>query len=207
MPSRPGVRRLADHARQYRCTTLVCVLERPSNPGNVAAVMRNVDALGVGHLYIITDRPRTSEAIRNDDSLNHLSASASRRVHTRCFATTAECLEHLARRRYHNVVTSPHVKGKTNAFLEQYWGFQQHHVAVWFGNETCGISDEAVAAADACVQLEMRGFVESFNLACTTAIVLHHVVARRHEWGRRRAERRGLEPIPPAVRPASGPQA
>ncbi len=200
MPQRAGVRLLARHAKTYRCTTLVCVLENPSNPANVAAVMRNVDALGVGKLYIVTDRGRTSDAIRNDSSLNNLSASASRRVYTQCFATTASCLEYLARKRYRNVVTSPHIKGKTNAFVDDYQ-FTAPHVAVWFGNETDGISDEAVAAADACVQLEMRGFVESMNLACSTAIVLNAAVNQRHARGRERVGRKGLPPVPRAVRP------
>ena len=178
---RTSLRRKADRASQMRCRTLACVLENPGNAGNVASVMRNVDCLGVGRLYIVTDQP-----FPHDRTLLHQSASASKWVYTRCFPTTRACLDHLARLNYRSVVTSPHTKGRTNALLGEYAGFTAHHLAVWFGNETDGASDEAIAAADACINLTMRGIVESMNLATTTGIVLHHVVERRMAWCRER---------------------
>jgi tRNA (guanosine-2'-O-)-methyltransferase len=46
-------------------------------------------------------------------------------------------------------------------------------VAVVFGTEKYGISDEVKDASDVFLRIPMVGFVESFNLSASAAIVFH----------------------------------
>jgi len=79
---------------------------------------------------------------------------------------------------YTNAITSPHQKDANNINL--YEGtFTQKRLAVWFGNESHGISREAVEHADMCIQVPMRGVVESLNLATSTGIVLSFISYQR----------------------------
>lgn len=39
---------------------------------------------------------------------------------------------------------------------------------MWFGNESKGVSEEAVETADVCIRIPMRGIVESLNLGTST---------------------------------------
>jgi tRNA (guanosine-2'-O-)-methyltransferase len=52
-------------------------------------------------------------------------------------------------------------------------------VALVFGNESRGVSDEAVALADANFTIPMLGFVQSFNVSVAAAITLARAVDRR----------------------------
>lgn len=79
------------------------------------------------------------------------------------------------------MVTSPHVKGKENVVLHEA-DYTQPRLAVWFGNEGRGISDEAVDASDFCVSIPMFGMIESLNLGTTTGIVLYEITKQRREY-------------------------
>jgi tRNA (guanosine-2'-O-)-methyltransferase len=58
-------------------------------------------------------------------------------------------------------------------------------VALVFGNESRGVSEEALARADARYVIPMRGFVQSLNVSVAAAVSLAHAVERRvHERGR-----------------------
>lgn len=178
------IRTRADAAKQTRCRTLICVLENPSNVGNVGSVIRNIDALGVGKLYVINPPHAKIQlqdwpACRTSRSTTACtSVSANKWVYMRTFKSTQDCIDHLAKRKYVSIVTSPHIKGKTNVKLTE-GVYTQARLAVWFGNETTGISDEAIAAASTCVQIPMCGIVESLNLATCTGIVLHEIIKQR----------------------------
>ncbi len=50
---------------------------------------------------------------------------------------------------------------------------------MWFGNESRGISVEALNEADMCIQIPMGGIVESLNLGTSAGIVLSYVGYQR----------------------------
>ena len=171
----------ADQAKQLRCRTLICVLENPSNLNNLATIMRNIDALGVSRLYVISNdnqivRP-SNRAIRR--IINPLSSSAYKWIFIKYFDSTEKCLQHLEKNHYSSVVTSPHVKGKINYNLLEANFTKYKNLAVWFGNESSGISQEAIENSVGCIHITMAGIIESLNLSITTGIVLHFIAEQR----------------------------
>lgn len=60
--------------------------------------------------------------------------------------------------------------------------FTKNRLAVWFGNEARGISDEALENAAECIQIPMGGIVESLNLGTSTGIVLSYVGYQRLKY-------------------------
>jgi tRNA (guanosine-2'-O-)-methyltransferase len=158
----------------------VCVLENPRDVVNIASAMRNISAFGVEKLYVIGNNPMVSdfETSRNHKRLGNVSVGANRWVFVRQFDTASECMEHLRKERYTVAVTSSHVKDKENVSL--YEGtFTQKRLAVWFGNESSGVSEEAVAGADLCIEIPMGGIVESLNLGTSTGIILSYISYQR----------------------------
>ncbi|WP_308426762.1 TrmH family RNA methyltransferase, partial [Mesonia mobilis] len=97
------------------------------------------------------------------------------------FSSTKECIEHLEKKRFTSIATSPHTKGKTNLYLQD-GNYTQKRLAIWFGNEARGISDIAVESCKACVQIQMAGIIESMNLATSTGIVLYEITKQRREY-------------------------
>lgn len=138
--------------------------------------------------------------MRARKSLAQTSVSAVKWTFVKRFDSTEECLNHLEKQGFISVVTSPHVKGRSNAYLHE-GDFTQHtKLAVWFGNEKSGISDLAVERSEMCVAIPMFGMIESLNLATSSGIVLYEVAKQRREYQSkyRRSRHKGkrTEPLP-----------
>lgn len=177
-------RKRADEIKPYRCKNLIAVLECPMDMKNIGAVIRNVNALGIEKTYIIDPRnliPDDWQEMRERKSLSKPSVSAIKWSFVKRFNSTEECLAHLAKNRFTSIVTSPHVKGKDNFILHEA-DYTQPKLAVWFGNESRGISDLAVENSSFCVSIPMFGMIESLNLGTTSGIVLYEVTKQRREY-------------------------
>lgn len=158
----------------------ICVLENPKNIVNIASAMRNISAFGVEKLYVIGNKKlvRDFETSRNNKQLSKVSVGANKWVFVKSFDTVAKCIDHLRKDCYTIAVTSSHLKGKNNVNLYEET-FTQKRLALWFGAESRGISDEAVEAADLCIQIPMGGIVESLNLGTSTGIALSYISYQR----------------------------
>ncbi len=179
------IRQRADEVKDYQCKNLIAVIEEPNDIKNIGTVIRNVNALGVEKTYIIDSRkalPDDWEDMRERKSLSKTSVSAIKWSFVKRFDSTEECLEHLEKNRFTSVVTSPHVKGKENHILHETDYTQYTKLAVWFGNESRGISNLAVESSEFCVSIPMFGMIESLNLGTTSGIVLYEITKQRREY-------------------------
>jgi tRNA (guanosine-2'-O-)-methyltransferase len=177
----------ADRIRLFRCRNLIAVLENPRDIRNIGTVIRNVNALGVEKTYVVDPRkalPDDWQDMREARSLSGTSVSAIKWSFVKRFDSTEQCISHLAKNRFVSIVTSPHVKGKQNALLDEVDFTIHYKLAVWFGNEARGISDLAVEHSEMCVSIPMFGMVESLNLGTTSGIVLYEVTKQRREYQR-----------------------
>ena len=180
MPVRERIRKIKHLQNKY----FVCVLENPKDIVNIAAAIRNISAFGVTKLYVVGGNAkfmRDFESSRSNKHLSKISVGANKWVFVKHFATTRECVSHLRKNLYTIAATSSHTKGKKN--IDLYEGvFTQKRIAVWFGNESKGISDEAIDSAEMCIQIPMGGIVESLNLGTSTGIILSYIGYQRLKW-------------------------
>lgn len=182
--SKSSIRQRADDIKPYRCKNLIAVLENPIDIKNIGSVIRNVNALGIEKTYIVDSRkslPEDWQEMREKKSLSKVSVSAIKWSFVKRFDSTEDCLAHLEKNRFTSIVTSPHVKGKDNFILHEA-DYTQAKLAVWFGNESRGISDLAVEHSEACISIPMFGMIESLNLATTTGIVLYEISKQRRQY-------------------------
>lgn len=183
--NKSSARLRADEIKSYRCKNLIAVIEDPHDIKNIGTVIRNVNALGVEKAYIVDPRgalPDDWQEMRETRSLSKTSVSAIKWSFVKRFDSTEACLEHLAKNRFVSIVTSPHVKGKKNFVLHEVDYTRPYKLAVWFGNESRGISDLAVEHCEMCVSIPMFGMIESLNLGTTSGIVLYEVTRQRREY-------------------------
>jgi tRNA (guanosine-2'-O-)-methyltransferase len=193
-----SVRQRADAIRDFRCKNLIAVIEDPTDIRNIGTVIRNVNALGVEKVYVVDPRralPDNWQAMREAKSLSKTSVSAIKWSFVKRFDTSAACIEHLVKNRFVSIVTSPHVKGKTNATLDEVDFTEHYKLAVWFGNEVRGISDLAIEHSALCVSIPMFGMIESLNLGTTSGIVLYEVTKQRREYQKKYRKRNKRVPI------------
>ncbi len=179
-----SLRKKADAIKKFRCKNLIAVLEEPQDYKNIGRTIRNINALGVEKLYIVDSRdkvPDDWQEMRSNVTLTKTSGSAIKWSFVKKFKSTNECIAHLNKKGFVSMVTSPHIKGHNNIVLHE-GKYIKMKLAIWFGNESKGISDEAVENAKACINIPMYGIIESLNLGTSTGIVLYEVTKQRREF-------------------------
>jgi tRNA (guanosine-2'-O-)-methyltransferase len=194
MSQRPSIRERLNKLKRNWCKKLVVVIENPKDIKNIGTIIRNVNAFGASKVYIVDPHrkiPDDWQDIRKKGSLLITSVSAAKWTFIKRFDSTEECLNHLEKRGYISVVTSPHIKGEDNVILHE-GDYTFPRLAVWFGNESKGISELAVDRSTFCINIPMYGLIESLNLGTTTGIVLYEVTRQRREYMRthKKANRR-----------------
>ncbi|MFK7840292.1 MAG: TrmH family RNA methyltransferase [Bdellovibrionales bacterium] len=194
-----GVRKRANEIRDFRCKNLIAVIENPKLIKNIGTVIRNVNALGVEKTYIIDPKKKLPDQwddmrVKKDEIFT-TSVSAVKWSFVKRFDSTADCIAHLEKNNFTSIVTSPHVKGRDNVVLDEGDFTQYTKLAVWFGNESQGITQEAVEASELCVQIPMYGMIESLNLATSSGIVLYEVAKQRRAYAAKFRKRNKRVPI------------
>jgi tRNA (guanosine-2'-O-)-methyltransferase len=157
-----------------RTRTLTVVMEAFCDPQNVNAVLRTCEAFGVQELHAIEG------PMKPYDRNKKISQNADKWLDVRRWSSTGECLASLKSEGFAIYVT--HLGEGTRPLDALPFAGK---VALVFGNEHRGVSDEAVALADAAYAIPMRGFVQSLNVSVAAAISIAKAVERREaERGR-----------------------
>ncbi len=152
-----------------RTRYITLALENIYQPHNASAVLRSCDGFGIQDAYIIEGRNSftPSKGIELGTSqwltLHHFNQGEM---------STLSAIETLRSRGYRIVATSPQ---HGDIELEEY-NLLKGPSAFFFGNELDGLSSEMKEHADEYVRIPMFGFVESFNISVSCAIVLHHLI-------------------------------
>ena len=147
------------------------VLEGVTIAHNASAVLRTCDAAGVLYVDIVSPSP---------DSLNintAISTHAEKWVEINIRSSISECLLPLKARGFRIAVTNLGKDALPYAELD----YTQPLVLV-FGNESEGVSAEALALADYKIRIPMLGMVQSLNLSVSVGIILYEALKQR--WGR-----------------------
>jgi tRNA (guanosine-2'-O-)-methyltransferase len=157
-----------------RTRTLTVVMETFCDPQNVNAVLRTCEAFGVQELHSVEG------PMKPYDRNKKISQNADKWLDVRRWTSTGECLRHLKAEGF--AIYATHLDERARPIGELSFAGK---VALVFGNEHRGVSDEALALADATYAIPMRGFVQSLNVSVAAAISLAKAVERREaERGR-----------------------
>lgn len=139
---------------------LSVVLEALYDEGNMAAIMRTCDALGVQRVNLLS--------LGNFKLERKITQGAHKWLDVHQYTDTAACFDALRADGYRIVAT--HLEGSVPLDAIDF----SAKTAIVFGNEARGVSDDVVAHADARVRIPMTGFVQSFNVSVAAAIALYH---------------------------------
>lgn len=163
-----------------RTRDITVVMENIYQAQNASAVLRHCDALGVQDVHIIENGNRWNT---NPDVDLGTAQWLTVNRYNRGENNTREALRKLKSEGYRIVATSPHPGGYELDKADPSRG----KMAVVFGTEMTGISDLVREEADEFLMIPMVGFVESFNISASCAIVLYTLTrklrALEKDWG------------------------
>jgi len=153
-----------DRIASERTKHITIAIENVYQEHNASAVLRSCDCFGLQELHVI--EKDNQYKVQRDIALG-----AGRWVdmynYNQGNQVTSDCINRLKSNGYTIVATTPHTEN-TIYDLDL-----SKPVALVFGTERRGISEEVEQMADTFVKIPMYGFTESFNISVSVAIILN----------------------------------
>lgn len=152
---------------------IIVVLDHIRSAHNVGSVFRTSDAFAVHEIFLvgITPTPDNREVLKT-------ALGATESVSWKFFKDTDACLEELENRKIQIVIVEQ-VTGATD--LELYQPDSNEFVALVFGNEVNGVSNDFVSAAHGAVVIPQFGTKHSLNVSVAAGIILWHLVTHANK--------------------------
>lgn len=160
-----------EEARTASKLPLVVVLDNVRSMQNVGSVFRSCDAFGVGALYLCGYTPTPPHR-----DIQKTALGATETVAWEHHETIGGALEALRTAGY-RIAAVEQAEGSTP--LQRFSWNGREPLAVVLGNEVTGVSDAALAAVDACIEIPQAGAKHSLNVSVAAGVVLWECVRSR----------------------------
>ena len=152
---------------------LTVVLENVFDPHNISAVMRTCDAVGIQDIYILNSKipPHKKWGVKS-------SSSAAKWLSIHQYTDAVECFAAL-RQRFKKIYTT-HLSTDAVGLHELNLA---EPVALVFGNEHSGVSEEIIAMADGNFIIPQVGIIKSLNISVACAVSLYEAFRQKTNAG------------------------
>ena len=161
-------RELFEEKIQQRTKHITVVLENIFQGRNISASIRSADCFGVQDVHVIEN-----DNIFNDDS--EVSMGADKWVTTTIYNqeedNTAKAIKKLKEEGYQVIAATPHNTDCDLYDIE----ISEQKIALIFGAEVRGCSEQTLKLADKRMRIPMYGFTESFNISVSVSLSLQHL--------------------------------
>jgi tRNA (guanosine-2'-O-)-methyltransferase len=152
-----------------RQNDITIVLENVFDPHNISAVMRTCDAVGVQEIYILNTKipPHKKWGAKS-------SSSAAKWLTVLQYENATACFSSL-RKRYSSILTT-HLSDDAVSLYQLDF---TKSIALIFGNEHNGVSDEIRALADGNFVIPQVGIIQSLNISVACAVALYEAYRQK----------------------------
>lgn len=149
---------------------IAVVLDNVRSMHNVGAAFRTCDAFAIEKLLLcgITGTPPHRE-------IHKTALGSTDTVEWEHFPTTIEALQRLKAEGYKIFAVE---QTDHKIFLQDFHPAPQEKYAFIFGHEVFGVSEEAVALADAAIEIPQFGTKHSLNITVSLGVVIWDVVSK-----------------------------
>ena len=156
-----------------RQNSLTVVLENVFDPHNISAVMRTADSVGIQELFILNTRiaPHKRWGAKS-------SSSAAGWLTIRQFTDAGECFSALRLAGY--TILTTHLAENSVGLYEL---DLTRKLALVFGNEREGVSEEIRALADGNFIIPQAGIIQSLNISVACAVTLYEAYRQKQQAG------------------------
>jgi len=148
---------------------ITIVLENVTDPHNISAVMRTCDAVGVQEIHILNTKiPKHKKWGARSSS------SAAKWLTVHQFDNADDCFSSL-RKRYNTILTTHLSSDAVSLHDINFTG----SIALVFGNEHSGVSEEIRALADGNFIIPQVGIIRSLNISVACAVTLYEAFRQK----------------------------
>ncbi|MDX2048642.1 MAG: RNA methyltransferase [Chitinophagaceae bacterium] len=156
-----------------RQNDLTVVLENVQDPHNISAVMRSCDAVGIQDIYVLNNKiPRHKKWGAKSSS------SAAKWLTVHQFTEVEECMAEL-RKKYKKILTTHLSSGAVSLHEIDF----TESIALVFGNEHSGVSEEIRKLADGNFIIPQAGIIRSLNISVACAVTIYEAYRQKLKAG------------------------
>jgi tRNA (guanosine-2'-O-)-methyltransferase len=152
-----------------RQANLTVVMENVQDPHNISAVLRTCDAVGIQDVYILTTK------IPRHKKFGYKSSSSALKWLTIHEFDNLEACMKAVRKNFSKILTT-HLSSDA---VQLYDIDFTESVALVFGNEHEGVTDECRALADGNFIIPQMGIIQSLNISVACAVSIYEAMRQK----------------------------
>lgn len=157
----------------HRQPDITLILENVFDPHNISAVMRTCDAVGIQEIFVLN-----TKIDRHEKWGPRSSSSASKWITVHQFEVLETCIE-IVRSRYQKIFTTHLAADAVDMYSINFC----EPVALVFGNEHSGCSEEIIAKADGNMLIPQVGIIQSLNISVACAVTIYEAFRQKRNAG------------------------
>src|SRR6476661_2329172 len=154
---------------RHRQSILTVVMENVYDPHNISAVMRTCDAVGIQDIYILN-----TKIPRHKKFGSKSSSSAAKWMTIYQFTNAEECFEAL-RKNYEHIYATHLASDAISLYKIDF----TKSVALVFGNEHDGVSEEILKLVDGNFIIPQVGVIQSLNISVACAVSIYEAFRQK----------------------------
>ncbi len=155
----------------HRQPDLGILMEHINDPHNISACLRSCDAVGIQDIHIIQDDPEK----RLSRFTGKRSSSSANKWLTLHYHEETSAAINVMRNKYNKIYTT-HLGSESISIYDIDF---TENVAIVFGNERYGVSEEALNLCDANIVIPQVGMIQSLNISVACAITVYEAFRQR----------------------------
>ncbi len=152
-----------------RQVDITVVMENVHDPHNISAVMRTCDAVGIQDIFVLMSKMPTHKRFGPKSS-----SSAAKWLTIHQYTDPVECFAEL-RKRYDKILTT-HLGADSVGLYDIDF---TKSIALVFGNEHDGVSEEIRAMADGNFIIPQMGIIQSLNISVACAVSIYEAMRQK----------------------------
>jgi tRNA (guanosine-2'-O-)-methyltransferase len=156
-----------------RQNNLTVVLENVFDPHNISAVMRSCDAVGVQEIYVLNTKIPLHKKWGDRSS-----SSAHKWLTVHQYTNVTECFN-ILRNKYEKILATHLSSGALSLYEVDF----TDKLALVFGNEHEGVSEEVRSLADGNFIIPQVGMISSLNISVACAVSLYEAFRQKQLKG------------------------
>lgn len=161
-------RRSSEEARQQPAHNILVILDDVRSMHNVGAAFRTADAFGAAGIYLCGYTPTPPHR-----DIRKTALGAEDSVRWQHFASISDALKTASDTGF-TLYAVEQAEGSMS--LQALTLPQDQKLALIFGNEVDGVSDEALASVQGCIEIPQWGAKHSLNIGVSIGVVLWELV-------------------------------
>jgi tRNA G18 (ribose-2'-O)-methylase SpoU len=164
-------RKSVDDFRSSEKQPIIVILDNVRSMHNVGSVFRTADAFLLEAIYLCGYTPSPPHR-----EINKTALGATESVTWKHFPATTMAIRVLKEAGYRVYAVE---QAENSLLLQNTSSLNMDKLAVVFGNEVEGVSEDALQLCDGCIEIPQMGMKHSLNISVAAGIVLWQLVSNR----------------------------